>query len=460
MDQGIVPNGLRIYDQGAFKAEMKLENAGHAMPVGLLIPQANVEATLLEFLGKHGIEVERKTSLERFEQTGDSVSCHLVGPNGSETVETPYLFGCDGAHSTVRHTLGLEFPGEAVSHRWLLGDIEVEVEEGVNPHAPKSELERTLEHGWIYSTSSDDGGLQLFPIGPTRYRLFVESGIVDADTPRKDPTIEDLQAALETRTRLQWKITSSHWLAEFRINERQVKEYVHGRVFVAGDAAHVHSPAGGQGMNTGIQDAANLAWKLALVTRGAASSDLLQTYQEERHPVAAHVLEMSGRALRVAMQTSRISRGFLDLVASLVLSVPTVRKSVTSMLSEDDVAYIGSSLAGESDGKAKCGTALPDVPITIDGQQRSSIALLRTGAGAFFTLILMSDASRADWPEHELVAVKQVGRDFEDPDGELASRLGVPRDAGILVRPDAIIAACGGRSATQDWLSGLEQFGK
>jgi 2-polyprenyl-6-methoxyphenol hydroxylase-like FAD-dependent oxidoreductase len=454
---GIAPKGTRIFDQGAYKAELRIDNSGHSLPPGLFIPQSKVEAALLSALRASGVEVERRTTLQSFAANDQSVACRLEGPNGDETFESPYLFGCDGAHSTVRHALGLEFPGEAVSYRWLLGDIEREVQDGVNPHAASSELERTVEPAWVYSTNSAQGSLQIFPISDSRYRIFVEKGVSDPDMPRQDPTIEDLQAAIVERTRLQWRITDSHWLAEFRINERQVAQYVHGRVFLAGDAAHVHSPAGGQGMNTGLQDAANLAWKVWLTHSGAADKELLDTYQEERHPVAARVLKMSGRVMRASMMTSPIARGLQDFLAAIATSIPAVRKLASGFLAEDDVAYVKSSLAGESEGRAKAGTAFPDVPITKDGLACSAIALLRTPRGAAFTLVLMEQAEPARWPasiENSPLHIQQVGRNFRDPQGHLEKHLNLHSHSGVLVRPDAIIASSGAPDAIRSWIQG------
>lgn len=450
---GLVPKGLRIHNQGAYKASLTLENAGHSIPPGLLVPQSDVEKTLIAALQKSGVSVERDTTLGAIQQCPDKVVCEINGPRGRETVETPYLFGCDGAHSTVRHALDLPFPGEAIARRWLLGDIEIEIAAGVNPNAPESERERTVDSGWIYSSSSDQGTLWFFPISDTRYRLIADAGEVTPDAPRIAPVADDLQRAINERSRLQWRITKTHWISEFLINERQVDNYVHGRVFLAGDAAHVHSPAGGQGMNTGIQDAVNLSWKVAFTRLGWASPDLIPTYQSERHPVAAHVLKLSGRATRMIMSTSRFKRGVQDLVMGTLTTIPEFRKAATSILAEDDIAYLDSSLVGESEGNATPGKALADLEIEIDGRKASTIELLRpTAPATALTLILMADAERSSWPAHPSIQVRQVSRDFHDPEARLANSLGLQSDSGLLVRPDAIIAAAGTPDHIAAWI--------
>jgi len=205
-------------------------------------------------------------------------------------------------------------------------------------------------------------------------------------------------------------------------------------------------------MNTGIQDAINLAWKVALTWKGVASPALIATYQEERHPIAARVLKLSGRALRMAATKSRLGRGLQDVAMAVLTHIPKFRQTVTNLLAEDDVTYLDSSLAGEKEGRAKPGTALPDVPVQIGGQSCSATHLLRTTKpGAAFTLILMRKAQPASWISSPLLQEWQLGRDFQDPDGHLEKVLGLHADCGLLVRPDAIIAASGSPASLQNW---------
>ena len=170
-------------------------------------------------------------------------------------METCWLIGCDGAHSTVRHGLDLEFQGAAQGDDWMLADIRLE-----GAGAPPADEIATFLHR--------DGPFVVFPIPGGRARIVATLGKTVAGRSRPDPTLPEVQAMADERAGGGFRVVDPVWLSNFRINERKVLDYANGRVFLAGDAAHVHSPAGGQGMNTGMQDAFNLAWKLAMVVRG------------------------------------------------------------------------------------------------------------------------------------------------------------------------------------------------
>jgi 2-polyprenyl-6-methoxyphenol hydroxylase-like FAD-dependent oxidoreductase len=221
-------------------------------PYALMLPQSETERLLEDHLAGLGVRVERQVELVTFSDNGTTVSATLQHADGrQETLETAWLIGCDGAHSMVRHRLGLSFLGETLQTDWILADIHI-------PDAalPASELA-------IYW--HEDGALAVFPISPGRYRVIADTGRSEGAHP-PDPTLDQVQAVVDRRGPGGLVVSNPVWMAAFRINERKVADYRSGRVFVTGDAAHVHSPAGGQGMNTGMQDAINLAWKLALVS--------------------------------------------------------------------------------------------------------------------------------------------------------------------------------------------------
>ncbi|WIA13184.1 hypothetical protein OEZ85_006776 [Tetradesmus obliquus] len=278
----------------------------HALPAGMLVVQADIEGALVTLLrDSYGIEVQRNTSLAAFSVAEDSSSvlCTLTDTDGSnqQQLRASYLVGCDGGRSAVRKLLGVQFAGTTLDQRWLLGDFRYEVDAAVNAaHTPQHPCEGSLQRGTLFISPTDVGLMGLIPLGKRQGQVRVIWN-ADAHCPG-EPTMQDFQQLLSTHTRQQMRLTEALWLSEFKINERQVQSYLHGngRVLLAGDAAHIHSPAGGLGMNTGLQDAANLAWKLSLVAAGEAAAgwQLLDTYQEERHPVGAHVIRMSGLLLR------------------------------------------------------------------------------------------------------------------------------------------------------------------
>src|ERR1700761_3002996 len=246
----------------------------------LLIQQSETERLLEEQLATFGVNVERQVQLEGFVQSADGVTCNLDYSDGrQETVEADWLIGCDGAHSTVRHTLAKTFEGSTLLNDWILADLHIAGLDG--PPA--------ISIHWHV-----DGVLALFPLGGTRYRLIADAGSSTSTTigEHQTPTLAQVQQILITRGPKGVAGSEPVWLSNFTINERKVADYRTGRVFLAGDAAHVHSPAGGQGMNTGMHDAFNLAWKLSLVSRRMHDSELLLTsYNAERGAVARLVLE-------------------------------------------------------------------------------------------------------------------------------------------------------------------------
>jgi 2-polyprenyl-6-methoxyphenol hydroxylase-like FAD-dependent oxidoreductase len=199
-----------------------------------MIPQSDTERVLDEFLNSLGVKVERTVELTEFTTSDDKVVSTFRHADGAkEIAETPRLIGCDGAHSTVRHQLGMEFHGETSLINWILADIHLEN----NPRAPE-----------INVVWHSDGLLATFPIAEDRYRIIADVGVVPENSnPSAEPTLGEVQAILDRRFPGGVLATNPIWLSSFRINERKVTDYRAGRVFLAGDAAHVHSPAGGQG---------------------------------------------------------------------------------------------------------------------------------------------------------------------------------------------------------------------
>ena len=331
VDAGYKVSSLNISANGKSIAHVSLEGLPTPFNYGLMIPQSDTERVLDEFLNSLGVKVERTIELTRFTAYNDKVASTLRYADGAEEIaETSWLIGCDGAHSTVRHQLGMEFHGETSLVNWILADIHLENE----PRAPE-----------VNVVWHSDGILVTFPIGENRYRVIADVGVVPENSaPSAEPTLEEVQAILDRRFPGGVRATNPIWLSSFRINERKVTDYRAGRVFLAGDAAHVHSPAGGQGMNTGMQDACNLAWKLALVVRGIGSDSLLDSYSAERSPVAEQVLKVTGRVTSMATLTGKVKQSLRNHAAALVLGVLLVRKFAADAASEISIGYQHSPL--------------------------------------------------------------------------------------------------------------------
>ena len=299
----------------------------------LMIPQRDTERLLTAHLQSFGVSVERQVELIGFTGVENGIQAQLRHADWrDETAEASWLFGCDGAHSTVRHGLSIDFHGSAQGDDWLLADVRLE-----GDGAPPTDEIVTYLHR--------EGAFVIFPIPGGRARLTGAIGKTDADHPRPDPTVADCQAMVDRRAGGGFRVTDPVWLTNFRINERKVSDYRRGRIFLMGDAAHIHSPAGGQGMNTGIQDAINLAWKLAMVTNGQAGAILLDSYGPERSAVGEMVLRNATRLTDLATLTHPAAQAARNLALRVPFGFHAVQDRMATAMSEIGIAYAGSPLS-------------------------------------------------------------------------------------------------------------------
>jgi 2-polyprenyl-6-methoxyphenol hydroxylase-like FAD-dependent oxidoreductase len=374
VDAGVRARGARILGEGQRElVHAHFDLARSAYPFALMLAQSETERLLEQQLEAAGVVVERQVELLSFTDDGQRVSAQLRHADGrEERVSTAWLAGCDGAHSTVRHALGLAFGGDTLQSDWVLADLQIEGE------LPNDELTIC----W-----SPEGVLACFPIGARRFRVIADVGLAP-DVQPPPPTIEQVQALIDQRGPQGLRAHDAVWLSHFRINERKVSDYRHGRIFLAGDAAHVHSPAGGQGMNTGMQDAFNLAWKLALVQRGQAAPGLLDSYSSERSAIGDQVLRNAGQMTRVALLHNPLLRELRDLAAGTLGRLPAIQQRLVDQLTELDLHYADSPLSATPHGAAAqpaAGARAPDVPLrAADGGATRLHALL--GGGRFVLL--------------------------------------------------------------------------
>jgi 2-polyprenyl-6-methoxyphenol hydroxylase-like FAD-dependent oxidoreductase len=322
---GFPAHGAQISTGKEIVARVNLDSVDSRFPYALMIPQSETERVLEERLASLGVTVERSVELTGFDDTGASVEATLKTADGaSETLSTDWLVGCDGAHSTVRHGLDFVFEGSTHESRWALADGHIA---GLEPND-------RLHIFW-----HRDGILAFFPIVGDRWRVVADLGHAKDNERDADPTLAEINALLAHRGSPNFVMSDPVWLAAFRINERKVKDYRKGRVFLAGDAAHIHSPAGGQGMNTGMQDAFNLAWKLALVIKGSAKVSLLDSYSPERTAVGDRVLRNAGRLTEAATLRNPLLQGIRNTVAKFATGFPVVQHKMANQLAEMDIGY-------------------------------------------------------------------------------------------------------------------------
>jgi 2-polyprenyl-6-methoxyphenol hydroxylase-like FAD-dependent oxidoreductase len=428
------PHAARLFASGKELAHIDLIEGEPAsppgIPIGVLSPQSDTEQLLIEALAEHGITVERSTRLESFIETGKGVDVTIESSTGSEEGRVGWVLGCDGGHSTVRHGLGIDFPGKTNKHAWLISDVEIDQQS--DPSEIRIEF-------------SPEGTIAIFPVAANRWRIIADLGEATTGDP-DDPTLGEVQRLLDERTSTGWKVTKAYWLSSFGVNERQVKQYCHGRVMLVGDAAHVHSPAGGQGMNTGMQDALNVGWKLALVMRGGAEPSLLETYHDERHPIGEHVVQGSARLLKAATVSSKLAQAARNTIVHFAMGVPAVRHRFREALAEDDLHYRRSRLVdGSGTKKLQSGDVLPNTLVEVDGEFVSLYHLLR---GHCATVLVVGSSTPYGIPDRFgiddaglPIDVCRIGPggDALDPDGHTSRLLG-GKGSIVLVRPDAIVA--------------------
>lgn len=429
-------------------------------PYILFVSQSDTEAVLGGFLEVAGARVERRVELVGFREESTSLACVLRHMDDrEETVHASYVAGCDGAHSTVRKEADIAFEGGAYPQTFALGDVEADgalVPEAINAFA----LGR--------------GVAMFFPLGqPATWRVMAMEGTVPRPSADGDDTVStqplslaDLQAMVDDPTGGGVRMHDPVWLTRFRLHHRQAVTYQLGRVFLAGDAAHIHSPVGAQGMNTGIQDAWNLGWKLGMVSRGTADAALLDSYHAERWPVGRTLLRATDRVFGVFARAVASRRSVTSLrrvvvrrVVAPALSSPRVRAFAFHFVSQLGIRYRKSPAVTEGEPRLskgpRAGDRMPDAPVLRDGQpaylqqvlSRPHLHLLLCGPVAAWHRV---DVMKLKEGFPDVMAIHYLTREHSDgvlidPSGEAFSRLGVDHNAMYVIRPDGHVAfRCGG----------------
>ncbi|MGA9525674.1 MAG: FAD-dependent monooxygenase [Myxococcaceae bacterium] len=415
-------------------------------PFILFVSQYETERALERKLLELGGQVERPTRLLEFREQADHVIATLERDGAREELRTSYIVGCDGAHSTVRKSLGLEFAGATYPQTFLLGDVDVEWS------LPKDQLNVFL---------GDDGVLAAFPLRGNQIRAIVATSEFEHD---RDPTLEELQTLARRYSQTALTFKNPEWLASYRIHHRGVERYRVGRAFLAGDAAHIHSPAGGQGMNTGIQDAWNLGWKLALVLRGEARDALLDSYERERLPVGRMLLRVTDRLFGAVTTRNPVviaaRNALAPRLAPWFFGNAQRRRRAFRFVSELGIKYRESPIVGEPAGPhdaafergAAAGDRAPDAPLQLPDGARSHLFEVISGPAHHLLVFVppghtvpteqttsLTQRLGLDTRVH-VVAFHPDGPVFVDTDGLVRQRYGIRSEGLVLIRPDGHIA--------------------
>jgi len=478
--QGLPDSRIRVHAYGQLVVDLDLH--GDPQPdapylSAMLTRQPNVERVLRDHVASLGGTIERGCELIDLRQDGDRVLATVQDATTQQprVLRTAYLVGCDGARSQVRHLLGFAFEGETTAEHLAVGDMDVAWDQPPDPSM------------WLHPDGMLIGGR--LPGSPV-WNL--------AATLRENAAgeVEPASAALFERLMHEWagvpnaRVTKTYWLSNYTVNRRMVDHYRRGRAFVAGDAAHIHSPAGGQGMNTGIQDAFNLGWKLALVVQDKSADTLLDTYEEERRPVAQALLRRSSTLQSTIFSPSPVLTLLRNDVLLPLLRRPAVRRAFLYRLAQLNITYRGSSLApfpaasrGIGDrlrvhGAPGPGDRAPDAPGN-DARTGAGMSLFDVFRGPHFTLLVFTGKSPRSSAEYApLVAIARgieerlgddvraclvtsgvcpewVGDILLDPTGEAHRIYGTRTEAVYLIRPDGYVAFRGDATSwvqLQDYL--------
>lgn len=461
LTKGVQVHTAKIYGAGQRVARLDLQCVPSRYPFLLSVPQWVTEEILDAHIQQQGIEVERGVSLISLQQTRGGVEVVLELADGRlEQVRTRWLIGCDGPHSTVRHHLGLGFAGSTFDQSFALADVRMNA--SLPPH----------EAAFFWRGGDFIGCI---PLPDNQYRLVI------AYKPHTEPdgevTLEELQRALAACGWGATKVDDLVWSSRFVVNQRKAAHYRQGSVFIAGDACHVHSPMGAQGMNAGIQDAFNLAWKLALVDSTKARPAVLDSYEAERERFGRHLLLGTNLVSHLALLSRSQAVRLRDHVIPLATGLQPIRTRTATLIAQLGVSYRRSPIVSEYRSRRAierlgrrprrsrvhhAGDRAPDMDVVLDGAptRLHSLCLGTRHVLFFFADRGSAERSLQEWRETDALIKRRYGdlvdaflilprqpgpadtkgtHTIYDEHGDIYVTYGITGDGVVLVRPDGHI---------------------
>jgi 2-polyprenyl-6-methoxyphenol hydroxylase-like FAD-dependent oxidoreductase len=386
---------VAVVTHGRTLANMRFTPEESPYPFVAMVPQDVTESLLVEELAAKGGAVEYETTFVSATERDDHVKVTLDRKGESIELSASFVVGCDGAHSAVRHLLNLPFEGAAYTDSFMLADIETN---------------ETLPADQLQLCPSELGPVAIFPMSATRRRIVAIVETTESDA----PSLELVQKILAERAPAGLEARTLHWSSYFRIHHRQARQLRVGRFFIAGDAAHIHSPFGGQGMNTGLHDVWNLVWKLDLFLHGHGNEELLESYTAERRPVIKHVIETTDLLTKAMGTPSKLAQLLRNAVIPMVSRLASFQHAFVQRLSALGVAYRGS-------------------PIVEGAGERYFDDSLRGGDGIRSRFLLMVDSDSGS-------SLREAARQITDALSDIVELRLRPHHDMTLVRPDGYIA--------------------
>lgn len=460
VQSGVIANEIKLIFNGKKSFAIPVKDIGHGLtqfPFMLLLEQSKTEQILTDFLNKLGCFIERETELDRFTQDDHGVTSILkISDGNEESISTKYLIAADGARSTIRKQLQISFIGKTYPISLYVSDCKAVGE---------------LLSDQLCFSFSDETTAGFFPLPGGRWRI---DGTISKDIENIDPlTFKDVGKHFGEKAGMNVEISEPDWFSVFHVNERCASSFQQNRCFLVGDAAHIHSPVGAQGMNTGLQDSYNLSWKLAFVLQGKANASLINTYSSERIVVAKNVV--SGTDLAFAFVTSRnffvklFRVHILPYILQLMLPLLVKRQAVLHLffrrISEIGIQYRKSSLARHSSmgifpaNAPKPGERLPYFLYT---EEEKVVNIQDIVNSTNFHLFIFSKHSSPD-------AIKKIAEKYmhllsvqviryTSGTSDLYKRLGIVNNGCYLVRPDLYIAYRSSSPEADHFGTYLQQF--
>ena len=442
IQQGKITKAIGAFFNGRKLLRITVNSMGEGLtkfPYLLMLEQSHTESIMVEFLREHNHHVDRRTELKDFSQNKDCVSAVLKLPDGSEeTVTARYMVGADGAHSIVRELLKIPFGGKTYEQSLFVLDCKAEVD---------------IAEDEMYLAFSDKTFGGFFPLTNGRWRLL--GNLPKELEGKKEITFEDVEKWYVKRSRVNVKLYDPQWISAYRAHHRYATTFRKDRCFLTGDAAHIHSPVGAQGMNTGLQDAYNLAWKLALVIKKKATDFLLDTYTEERITIARKLVQSTDKVFNVVTSESRFNRVFrlyivpvvMKLVAPVFQNLRIVQRAAFRLVSEIGINYRNQSLSknasfGKFPGYApRPGDRLPFIQYDDQKDQKKNIQEIMRNK--FFCLLVFSETIPGEITTclesfNVLLSTEMIP--FTRQTKVLYDRFGIKNNGYYLVRPDMYIA--------------------
>ena len=443
-----------MLESGKIVGEVDLSNFGQGLssyPFLLVLEQSENERLLYDYLLSQGHDIRWQTELESFSQDANTVTARVLIDSGeTQIIEGKYLAGCDGPRSPVRHQLGLLFEGSTFERLFYVADVRIDWK---------------YSHDALHVCIAEHGVVAFFPMpGEKRWRIvgaFPEGHEKDEG----EVLYEEIEARIREEAELELDITRVDWFSTYKVHTRHVEKFSSGRCFLAGDSAHIHTPAGGQGMNTGIQDAYNLAWKLALVLKGAAHERILDSYNEERLPNARRLLQTTDRMFNLAAGTdwlvNLIRTTIFPPMARFILSIDAVKKKFFPLISQIGITYRESSLSmhdGDREFEVRAGDRLPY--FLLDGH--SIYDRLRAPK---FHLVTFSDGLNDEAGDRGKIT-DEIGIKYADLldqyrvplNPQIADLFGTDKTFQVFLRPDNYIAYISSGTSPQRLVTYLNEI--